>query len=1344
MLRSHPPCSPSRARVSRFHYPQKHAWSSLFAALFLLATPLASSDQVYKFERLWPTLQQPWYFNNPLDVTVDPAGLVYIADTGNNRVRKFTTDGIFISEWGGLGTGNGQLNAPYATAIDDVGNVYVADAGNSRIQKFTPGGAYLLQWGSFGTAIGQFHGPSDLAIGPNGHVYVADYYNNNIQEFTSTGGHVRSWGVTGTGNGQLDRPAGLAIDAAGNVYVSDSGNNRIQKFSSAGVFILKWGSLGTVDGQFAAPAGLMIDGDNNVYVADKDNGRIQKFTAAGVYLGQFGQFGLGDGQLNGPSGLAKDASDNIYVADTYNGRIQKFTHAGLYSTQWSSYGSGPGQFIAPSGVALDSTGNVYVADINNNRIQKFTAAGAFESQWGEYGVGDGQLNGAFDVALDGNDNVYVVDSYNSRIQKFTSTGTYVTQWGGLGTGNGQMDSPTSVAVDQSNNVYVADANNHRIQKFTSTGDFVTQWGGLGTGNGQFNSPQGIATDDLGNVYVSDSENHRIQKFTSTGTYVTQWGTFGSATGELNYPTGLTVDNAGKLFVVDGGNNRIQIFTLEGAFTATFAAQGSGPGQCSLPRGIAVDETGNVYLADTANNRVEKFRPVTVSSAAKAIIVAAGGPFAGNNLWDTTQACANFAYRTLTYQGFTKETIRYLSSDVSLDLDGNGIADDIAGDSTNANLQAAITQWALDADDLVVYLVDHGGDQTFRMSGTETLRATDLASWLDTAQARKNPTKVVVIYDACESGSFVPALSHPGRIVITSASAGENAYFLSTGTISFSSFFWTYVFNGSSVQQSFDAAVAAIGQSIVLQNPQIADPDTLASTTFIGNGTQLEGDAPVIGDVSPAQVISATSTAELVADPVTDADGIARVWAVIQPPDYVQSLDNPVQSLPSLELVPDAQNSPRWSGTYDGFTSEGTYTIAIYAADRQTNTSTPKITSVSVNSPRARRAIIVGGGADTDPLWPAIENSSLVAYNALRGQGYTDDTIRFYAPVTFNPGVDGLNALANLQSALVDWATVDTQDVVLYLCGNACANSFALNATENVSASQLDTWLDQVQSAIPGKVVVVIDASNAGQFVPSLLPAQGKSRIVITGAGVGEAASFASDGDVSFSNYFWRHVLNGATVEQAFRLSSTAIRFSAKGQAAQLDDNGNGIANEKADGTIARNYRIGSGIQLAGDDPLIDSVSPAAYLDSNVTTSPLFADNVTTTGTLNRVWAEITPPNVGAKGACTLNLVSIDLVLAKDGRYEADFDGVTQDGTYTVAVFAQDAKGNIATPSITHIKRGADAFADIDNNDANDAADVQLVINAALDIPIEFTADVDQNSAVNAVDVQLVINAALGL
>ena len=97
----------------------------------------------------------------------------------------------------------------------------------------------------------------------------------------------------------------------------------------------------------------------------------------------------------------------------------------------------------------------------------------------------------------------------------------------------------------------------------------------------------------------------------------------------------------------------------------------------------------IYVADSGNKRIQAFRKASFSSDSKAIVVAGGGPFPGNNLWEATQLSANFAYRTLTYQGFIKETIYYLTSDTDLDLDNNGALDDVDGDATNLNLRQAI-------------------------------------------------------------------------------------------------------------------------------------------------------------------------------------------------------------------------------------------------------------------------------------------------------------------------------------------------------------------------------------------------------------------------------------------------------------------------------------------------------------------------------------------------------------------------------------------------------------------------------------------------------------------------------
>jgi tripartite motif-containing protein 71 len=115
-------------------------------------------------------------------------------------------------------------------ATDTAGNVYVADSDNNRVQVFTSSGSYLTQWGSLGSSNGQFSHPVTVGTDVDGNVYVIDYSNHRIQIFTSSGSYLTQWGSFGDGNGQFHGPAGVAIDAAGNIYVADLLNHRIQKF----------------------------------------------------------------------------------------------------------------------------------------------------------------------------------------------------------------------------------------------------------------------------------------------------------------------------------------------------------------------------------------------------------------------------------------------------------------------------------------------------------------------------------------------------------------------------------------------------------------------------------------------------------------------------------------------------------------------------------------------------------------------------------------------------------------------------------------------------------------------------------------------------------------------------------------------------------------------------------------------------------------------------------------------------------------------------------------------------------------------------------------------------------
>lgn len=189
-------------------------------------------------------------FNNPIGIAVDAQGNVYVADSKNNRIRKVDPDGTVSTLAGsknGFADGAGTaalFNYPADVAIDAAGNLYVADLGNNRIRKITPAGAVstLAGSGTFGFADGKgdtvrFNGPEGIAADRHGVVYVADAENNRIRKITPDGvvstiaGNGTAGFDDGPGNAaQFSRPGGLAVDAKGDfLFVADRDNRRIRK-----------------------------------------------------------------------------------------------------------------------------------------------------------------------------------------------------------------------------------------------------------------------------------------------------------------------------------------------------------------------------------------------------------------------------------------------------------------------------------------------------------------------------------------------------------------------------------------------------------------------------------------------------------------------------------------------------------------------------------------------------------------------------------------------------------------------------------------------------------------------------------------------------------------------------------------------------------------------------------------------------------------------------------------------------------------------------------------------------------------------------------------------------------
>ena len=399
-----------------------------------------------------------------------------------------------------------------------------------------------------------------------------------------------------------------------------------------------------------------------------------------------------------------------------------------------------------------------------------------------------------------------------------------------------------------------------------------------------------------------------------------------------------------------------------------------------------------------------------------VLVAAGST--RDDDWVSTEAMARTAYATFQSRLFDHDSIYFLSAG-DLDVDGDG-SNDVDARPGEDELEEAIASWARDtdregigADRLTIYIIGDENDNKLRLNEFgESLDPVELAEWIDRFQLSDQAVNVVLDFPG--AGSYIPLLSpSAGKDRVLVASTGPNRERLNKnrGTISFTQFLMSELFNGTTLGESVDRARKTIRRASgkLRQRVEIDDDGDgrsneknedgiIARQRFIGPAFLTGADSPLIGEVVPPTVITNATALTLWASDVTDIDGIARVWCLITEPDYYG-----VGDLIPLDLVFNP-GLDRYETLFDGFTMPGRYVVTFLAEDKLGERSCPVQSEVlrvealahqadeyEPDNTRAEATLLEGGGAQTHTLDHA-DDVDWVRFYALSNLVYDIETL----------------------------------------------------------------------------------------------------------------------------------------------------------------------------------------------------------------------------------------------------------------------------------------------------------------------------------------------------------------
>jgi cysteine-rich repeat protein len=678
----------------------------------------------------------------PAGVDADALGRVLVVDTGQHRIRRVDVDGSittiagtgvrgFVGD-GGAAT-SAALDAPRGIAVDPRGRLFIADTGNHRVRRVDPDGTITTIAGN-GTrgfagdgapaTNAELNEPGDIAIDASGQVLFVDRLNHCVRRVALDGAitTVAGTGVAGDSDdggpaatARLNAPSGIAVDALGRVLVAEFARiRRVERDGTittvAGTGVLGFSGDGgpARDATLSGPSDVAVDGSGRIVIADAGNRRVRRVDVDGTIVTVAGTGAtsfVGDGgpatdaALSAPSGIVVDGAGRLVIADAGHHRIRRVATDGTIAT---IAGTGIGGFFGdggpatsavigvggdatPDAVTVDNLGRLLIADTANFGVRRVELDGAITTIAGSgaFGFsGDGgpatqaTLGQPQGIATDVSGRVFIADRQNNRVRRVDVDGTITTVAGNgtrgfLGDGgpatSAALRDPRGVAVDTVGRLLIVDTGNNRVRRVELDGTIQTI---AGTGESGFagdggaatsatlDGPVGIAVDSLGRILVADENNGRVRRIELNGTITSVAGNLAGDVADgifatdarLFFPQGVAVDRLGRVLIAETAGQRIRrvesdgtITTIAGIFLESGLSGDGGPATNATlddPRGLAVDTFGAVLVADSNNARIRRVElDGTITTVAGPVHPSGLGPVARARLYPTAALVA---------------------------------------------------------------------------------------------------------------------------------------------------------------------------------------------------------------------------------------------------------------------------------------------------------------------------------------------------------------------------------------------------------------------------------------------------------------------------------------------------------------------------------------------------------------------------------------------------------------------------------------------------------------------------------------------------------------------------------